>query len=376
MRKADFCSKKGGDIKLKILIVNTCSYKRNGITTVIINFFRAMDKTGLQIDFVATNQNTDAWFKEEVSKSGSQFYTLDRSTKHLIRYIRQLYNIMRHYDVVHAHGNSGTLAIEMLAAKKANVKLRIAHSHSTTCTSKIADQLLKPVLYRCCNGRLACGKDAGKWLFGKRTFEVINNGIDSKKYAFNADIRESIRKKLSLNQEKVIGHVGGFFEAKNHVFLIQLFEKIYLQDKSYKLLLIGDGERKEEVEYIVEKKGLKEAVIFIGSVPNVNEYLNAMDLIVMPSLYEGIPLTLIEEQANGLPCIVSDGITKEVDKTGLVQFLSLNDDSQVWIDAIRKTISSKKRERASLDAIESIQSSGYDIQNQANRLKNYYLIGK
>ena len=141
-------------------------------------------------------------------------------------------------------------------------------------------------------------------------------------------------------------------------------------------MLIGDGERKEEVEYIVEKKGLKEAVMFIGSVPNVNEYLNAMDLIVMPSLYEGIPLTLIEEQANGLPCIVSDGITKEVDKTGLVQFLSLNDDSQVWIDVIRKTINSKKRECASLDAIESIQSSGYDIQNQANRLKNYYLIGK
>ena len=95
MRKADFCSKKGGDIKLKILIVNTCSYKRNGITTVIINFFRAMDKTGLQIDFVATNQNTDAWFKEEVSKSGSQFYTLDRSTKHLIKYIRQLYKTLR-----------------------------------------------------------------------------------------------------------------------------------------------------------------------------------------------------------------------------------------------------------------------------------------
>ena len=198
MRKTDFRSKKGGGINLKILIVNTCSYKRNGITTVIINFFRAIDKTDLQIDFVATNQNTDAWFKEEVSKSGSQFYTLDRSTKHLIKYMRQLCDIMRHYDVVHAHGNSGTLAIEMLAAKKANVKLRIAHSHSTTCTSKIADQLLKPVLYHCCNGRLACGKDAGIWLFGKRTFEVINNGIDSKKYAFNADIRESIRKKLSL----------------------------------------------------------------------------------------------------------------------------------------------------------------------------------
>lgn len=333
-----------------------------------------MNKTNLQIDFVATNKNTDLWFKEEVSQFGSELYTLDRSIKHLLKYMRQLYNIMKHYDVVHVHGNSGTLAIEMFVAKRANVKLRIAHSHNTTCTSKIADKLLKPILYSCCNGRLACGKDAGKWLFGNKTFEIINNGIDARKYAFDANMRNCIRSKLGLNKEKVIGHVGGFFEQKNHIFLIDIFQEIYLRDKSYRLLLIGDGLLRDEIENLVKSKGLDKVVIFTGSIPNVNEYLNVMDVIVMPSLYEGMPLTLIEEQANGLQCIVSDCITKDVNKTGLVEFLSLTSSSKIWADAIIKIAKDIDRKNMSDKAIKRIRMCNYDIEDQANKLKNYYLM--
>ncbi len=354
---------------IKVLMSSTTPVIKDGITGVMLNLYQNVDCEKVHIDFVTINEPSSDIASKIVTK-GSKYYYIPREMKHPFRYIKKYAQVCKNYDIVHVHGNSATMVLELLAAKMAGVKVRIAHSHNTYCVVKHIDKLCRPLFYYLCNVRVACGREAGEWLFRNRKFEILDNGIITNKYKYDTTSRNLIRQKLGWENCYVIGHIGNFLEAKNHSFLINLFKKVSV-DESMRLMLLGDGELSIKIKSMVEKYKLNDKVFFAGSVENVPDYLNAMDIFVMPSINEGFPLTLIEAQSNGLKCLASDCITKDVNLTGNVKFITLADMND-WVQAIQESFSSSNRKEASDDAVQKIIKQGYDISISASKLEQIY----
>lgn len=358
---------------MKILLVNTVATDKNGITMVIFNYLKAMDTNGITLDLVSLN-NPDNMYEDEVERKGGHVYVLPRSGKKILSYWNGLRRLIKQnkYDAVHIHGNSHTVVLELSAIWAAGCKVRMVHSHNTTCTYTGIHKLMTIPFNMLYTHGLACGREAGEWMFGMRPFEIINNGVNTDLFGFKSEVREKMRSELGWCDNKVIGHVGTFISVKNQTFIVDVFSELYKRDSSYRLLLIGEGELRKDLMAKVESLGLKDAVKFTGNVNNVYDYVNAMDLVVMPSLFEGLPLTLVEQQANGLHCVVADTITTESDKTGNLSFLSLEAPISEWADKIQSLDLSGREER-SKDAVEKIKVCGYSIQEEAKKLKEYYL---
>lgn len=360
---------------MKVLLINSVPTDKNGITNVMFNYLRGMDTEGMTIDFLSINDPEQMYVKA-VEEKGGKLYVLPRLNGTFAYWngLRKLIKTNK-YDAVHVHGNSHTLAIEMSAAWAAGCKVRIVHSHNTTCKYVKVHKLLTIPFNMLYTHGLACGEEAGKWMFGKKPFTVLNNGVDTKKYAYRPSVREEMRKQNKWEECKVVGHVGSMIEAKNHKFILEVFKEIYQRDHSVRLLLIGDGPLRPEIEAEIAYQGLKSAVTMTGNINNVDEYLNAMDLVLMPSLFEGLPLTLIEQQANGLKCVVADTITREADKTKSLSFLSLDTPASVWADTILDILKSENDGRLvrSYSNIKKIADCGYSIQEEARKLNAYYL---
>ena len=357
-------------MNIRILIIKTAPNWFDGIHIVIQNIIQYINHEGITIDVVVPEQPISS-FNELVTSYGGKVFVLKRSITHPLRYLKSLVKIITvgKYDVVHAHGNSHTLFLEMLAAKKGKCKIRIAHSHNTSCKHKLIHDALTPFFNSVCNYRMACGLDAGKWLFGSKSFEVFNNGINTDLFVFSSDNRLKIRKHYSIKDDDVlIGHVGKFTKIKNQSFIVELLPSL---PNNYKLFLIGSGSLYDNVRAKTSELNLEERVFFLGDVSNVYEYLSAVDLILMPSLFEGLPLSLIEEQANGLFCIVSDNITSEADKTGNILPLPLSEIG-VWKDQIL-SFTKNDREASSEQAIASLKNAGYDIVQECEKLKVFYI---
>lgn len=360
---------------LRVLMVCTVPTAASGIPMVMFNLLRGMDRAGLEIGYVSINE-PDARFRKELEEMGVKVWVVPRKLSSPWTYVWQLTKIARHYDILHAHGNSATLLLEMLAAFLAGVKVRGAHSHNTTCTQKSIDRVARPMFYALCNFRLACGEAAGKWLFGKRGFHVINNGVDTYRYRFDEVYRQNLRSHLSLDGCRVLGHVGNFVEAKNHPFLIEVFAEVEKRMPEARLLLLGAGDGRDAVERMVDEKGLKDKVVFAGSVADTEKYMSAMDIVVMPSLFEGLPLTLVEEQASGLDVLVSDAVTTQADMTGLLKFKPLEDGAEKWGEEVARMLigyKQEERENNSACAINRIRENRYDIRVVAEELKQIYI---
>lgn len=357
---------------MKVLFVSTVPFVKNGLVHVIMNLYRILTKEGIKVDIVAATGAVEDIYVKEILDSGGKFIPVSRSAKHPLLYIYNIAKISRNYDIIHVHGNSGTMALEMIGAKIANVPLRITHTHSSSCKYKIANTTLKPFMLLFSNGRIACGKQAGKFLYGKKPFIIVKNGVNTEKFRFDINKRNDIRKMLGWDNCLVIGHVGNFVEVKNHSFLLDVFFKVAETNKNARLILLGDGKKLDEIKTKAKNLKVSDKVYFAGSVFNVDSYLSAMDVIVMPSFYEGVPLTLIEEQANGLQGIVSDTISKEVDVTGKVKFLSLSHESSFWANEISSISIINDRTLDSNSNINKIKNAGFDIQFQALKLKQYY----
>ena len=356
----------------KIVIVSTVGLIYDGITSVISSYLEAIDKTDLEI-YVVSTIKAEPNIEEKIEKLGCKIVHLPSRKNNTIKYFISLQTFIHRngIEVIHAHGNSATLAIEMLAGLLGGCKKRIAHSHNTKCEQVKADKLLRPLFDLLYTDALACGDAAGKWLFCKRPFTILKNGRDVNKYIFALENRNEIRSRYSLKDTVAIGHVGGFFEQKNHVFLIEVFREILNINSNAKLFLIGDGPSKSKIESSV--KDIKEDVIFTGVVDNVNDYLQALDGMLLPSLFEGLPLVTIEWQINGLPSLLSDKITNECKLTETVKFESLAREPKVWAEEILNMIDSNNREKNSLDSIKVIKEKGFDIRDNAKILRDIYL---
>lgn len=354
----------------KILIVSTVGLIYDGITSVITSYLQAMNLEGLDI-YVAGTIEIKPNIRKQIEACGCKVVEFPNRRKEPWKYFLALARFIKknHISVIHAHGNSATLAVEMVAGCLGGCKKRIANSHNTKCNQVKADKLLRPVFNVFFTDGLACGEAAGKWLFGNREFETLANGRDVEKYKFNAETRKNIRASLGIKNELAIGHVGGFVEQKNHRFLVEIYRELRKLDPDCRLFMIGDGPLQPEIKKLCDELN----VTFTGAIDNIPEYLNAMDGMLLPSLFEGLPLVVVEWQINGLPCIVSDVVTQESGFTDLIKFESLKSSSMVWATDLLEKIKESERERDSADAIVEAREKGFDICESASRLREIYI---
>lgn len=352
---------------MNILIIKTNPFAPEGITGVVLNLYRCMEKQDVCMDVVAPGR-AEKQYRDIFTQNGGKIYRIDRSLAHPIRYVRQLKKRIREgkYDIVHIHGNSRTIALELLAARLAGCPVRIAHGHTTDCKYKVLHYLMTPWLLGLCTHRLACGEKAGKFLFGKRPFTVIPNGINAKLYGFNSIKRQALRQQLDLSDKVVFCMVGRLSPGKNHSFLLRVFKILAEKRKDAHLLLVGDGPLKKELKE--QAKGLP--VTFVGLTDKVEEYLSASDVFLLPSLFEGFPLSVMEAQANGLHCLVADTVTQEVNVTGNVRYLPLEETA--WVEALAEYDYLSGRSRRSFDAQETMLTHGYDNIQISKDLKQFY----
>lgn len=356
----------------RILTIMTNSMGYTGVSTSVLNYYRFMDKSSLQIDFVVPNK-VDNSYKNYIKGNGGKIYELLMRDKNPLRYMKELIKIIKagHYDIVHAHGNSCTLLAEMYSAKMGGVKIRIAHSRNTTCTHIIIHRLLRPFFNKTYTHAFACGTDAGKWLFGKRPFTVITNGNDIEKFSYNSQTRQEYRQKYDLAGKKAIGHVGSFNYQKNHDFLIDSFYELLKLDPCCVLFLMGDGDLRSEIENRVKDLGIGKKVVFIGKTLEVSRLLQAMDIMVLPSRFEGLPNVVIEWQIACIPSIVSDKVTKDAKLTKLVEFMPLEKGTKAWAKRMNE-IEIMDRQDMSEPITQEIHKAGYDIEENAKELKYLY----
>lgn len=311
-----------------------------GQETLIMNVYNKIDRNKYQFDFIVQS-NEKGFYDDEIKRLGGKIHVITRLTKNPVKHILELRKILKNdsYCAFHRHTNSSIIFIDLVVAKLCKIKNIIVHSHSTHSNrSNIIHYLFRPFINWFSTHKIACSHDAGKFMFGKSKFEIINNGIDVKKFIFNNKVREKLRKKFNFkNTDIVIGHVGRFTDEKNHEFIIKMFDTIRGEnDKhNYYLLLIGDGPNRDYIEQLVNESELDKCVSFLGNVTNVYDYLQCMDLFVFPSKYEGLGISLIEAQAAGLNCLIGDVIPKEAILTDHVFKYSL-DDYKAWSEAIKK----------------------------------------
>ena len=355
----------------RILIISTVGLIYDGITSIITSYLEAMDLSNLDVRVVGTIK-VEPSIKKKIERCGCKIVGLPDRRKETLKYFLALWEYIRKekIEVIHAHGNSGTLAVEMLAGYLGRAKKRIAHSHNTNCEQIKTDRILRPLFNILYTDALACGEEAGKWLFGNRPFRILTNGRDVEKYKFNLVMRDKMRKQYGLIDEFVIGHVGGFYRQKNHVFLIEIFREVLKQKPDAMLFLIGDGPMKESIEKSAED--IKRNIVFVGITDHVEDYLNMMDAMVLPSLFEGLPLVVIEWQINGLPCLISDVVTKDCEQTDMVYWLSLMESSQKWASVICEIVDISNRKKLGIIGNRVIANSIYNIKFSADNLKKIY----
>lgn len=357
---------------MKILIILTTKFEMCGITNSVMNYYRCMDKSDMIIDFVVPNKIVNR-LRTEIENNGGKIFELQMRNRNPIIYLKKLTKIIQtgEYDSVHAHGNSCTLAVEMYAAKIAGTKIRIAHSRNTTCIHKALHIFLRPIFDRTYTHGFACGKDAGRWLFRDKQFTVITNGNDIDKFAFNRTIRHEYRKKYNLEGKKVIGHVGLFNFQKNHEFLIEVINELVKICPNCILIAVGDGELKPSIEQKVKEMGLMDSVIFTGQSLEVEKLIQAMDIMILPSRYEGLPNVVIEWQIACLPSLISDKVTREVQLTNLVEVMPLEAGAEVWAKRISQIVL-VDRDSIKEQVVRQITEAGFNVKENAKELKRLY----
>lgn len=359
---------------MRILVINTVPTDRNGITNVIFSYVGPILSESIVIDYVAINEAAEN-YHSVIQNQGGNFFVVKRDAKNILGYYKKLVSIMStiRYDAVHIHGNSHTVILELLAAYRASCKVRIVHAHATSSKIPLIHHLLSPIFNRLCTDRFACGEKAGRWMFGKKQFRIIRNAIDTTQYAFNINNRDQVRSQLGWSDKIILIHVGDFSANKNQTFLVDLIKLLSEKSDNYRLLLIGDGDLKNNLAKRVHLEGLEDRVKFTGVIHDVYRYLCVADCVLMPSFHEGLPLSLIEQQANGLRCIVSNTVSVEANVTGNIIYLPLILDT--WVNEIGRIRKDgiEEREKRSKDAIAVLEKAGYDIRSSALSLNKYYL---
>lgn len=346
-----------------------------GTQALLMNIYRNIDRSKVQFDFLVEYPNKQFYDDEILSLGGKIYYTNLRNDFNIFKFQKTLKDILKNnpeYKIVHVHAFTiGYFCLR--TAKKCGVPVRIAHSHNNE-TVHDAKYLLKRFMQKIytihATDLFACSEEAGKYLFGDKKFSVLNNAIDAKKFTFNIENREKIRKELNVEDNFVIGHVGRFHAQKNHKFLLEIFNEIRKEKNNAKLLLVGSGPLENEIKAQVEELGLDKDVIFLGNRGDMNLIYQAMDVFVFPSLFEGLGIVAIEAQASGTPIVCSDKLPPETNITPIYKKHSLEENCEVWAKEILNIV---KMKECKTDLTENVVKSGFDLSSTVNGLQEYYL---
>ncbi len=345
---------------------------RGGLETMLMNYYRNIDRTKLQFDFVEHCQERSA-YDDEIEELGGHIYrvpTLVPWSRSYKQALRKIFTQHPEYQIVHVHQDCLS-SVALKIAKDAGVHVRIAHSHSSSQDKNLKYLIklfYKRFIPREATDLFACGKDAGDWMFGGAEYQILNNAIPAKSCIFNSLKREHMREQLGLHEEFTLGLVGRFSPPKNHVFLLDIFHSLLQTEPNAKLLLVGDGQLRNILESKIKELGLGDNVMMTGVRTDVSDLLQAMDVFVMPSNYEGLSLAIVEAQAAGLPCFISDKVPIECKKTDLVQQIPLSVSPAKWAEEILKV---KRRIRR--NTYQEIADAGFDIESNAADLSDFYL---
>ena len=347
-----------------------------GVESFIMNYYRNINKDKVQFDFIVDSDSTKIP-REEIEKMGGRVIEVTPYQR-IYEYIKNLRRVFREnkYKIVHSHLNSLNI-FPLYCAYKEKVPIRIAHSNSTSNKKEKKKNMLKNILKRFskifATNYFACSEHAGRWLFGNSTFEkgkvtIIKNAINIEKFKYDENIRKRIRKELNIENKLVLGHVGRFMKQKNHEFLIDVFNSVYQENKNIVLILIGNGPLEEQIENKVKKLKLEKVVKFLGVKDNVNEYMQAMDIFLFPSLYEGLGIVAIEAQCSGLKCLVSTEVPREVELTDNIKFIENNE--KKWKNSI---IQESKNIKSRDINLKKVYSNEYNIKDSAKQLEKIYI---
>ena len=345
---------------------------RGGIETMLMNYYRRIDREKIQFDFLV-HRDFRADFDDEIEALGGRIYRVPAMNPASGGYRKALADFFQthNYRVVHCHLNYMS-GVVLAAAKKAGVPVRIAHAHTANMApgwKQAVRRMCKYLIPTTATHRFACSTEAGRAIFGKHDFSILANAIDAAAFTPNEDIRAEVRTELGLGNAFTVMHVGRMIYAKNHEFLLDAFAELLNTEPGAKLVLVGDGELRAQIE---EKAAALPAgsVLLLGARSDIPRLLQAADVFAFPSRFEGMPVTMIEAQAAGLPCVKSDTVTGECIVTDLVTSLPI-DDPSIWADAILA-----KKDTPRTDRLADIQASGYDITAAAEKLTRFYLNGE
>lgn len=354
------------------------SMDMGGIQTFIMNVYRHIDRSTIQFDFLVFRDNKQT-FEGEILQLGGKIYKLPGRHDGLLKNkkaIKNFFDEHQRYKIIHYHTSSLSDIGIIKEAYRRKIPIRIIHSHSTHVSgNKIhlyMHKIHKKSIGKLANHYLACGELAGKWFYKGTEVEnkvvIVNNGIDCNEYKFSEEKRIRMRKELKIENNFVIGHVGRFSEVKNHRFILQVFARLIEKypEKKPKLILIGNGILFDEIKQLAQKLNIINDILFLGIRHDVSEILQAMDVMIMPSLYEGFPVTALEAQAAGLPCVLSDTITKAVVIKENVVMRSLLDSWEEWADEL---VGMKER----MPDNDLLFISGFDINVTVQQLMKVYL---
>lgn len=351
---------------------------RGGTESMLMNHYRHVDRTKLQFDFVVHSDAPND-FDEEIKALGGKVFCVPRfNVLNYFQYCSAWHHFFvahPEYKVVHVH-HFLVAGIVLPIAENHGIKIRIAHSHNTKPPIFILKEKVMWVFHRsmikASTLRLACSDAAGKYLFGNETYEVFNNAIEVRRYNYNEAERNRIRKEFGLeNTSFVIGHIGSFrTRQKNHSFLMDIFDEVQKVRPEARLLLVGDGDLRQEIQDKAKRLGISNKCIFAGVRPDVPSLLSAMDVFVFPSFFEGLSVVSVEVQASGLPCIASENVTKESILTDIFWQKSLESSAKEWAESIVSVKMHRSRETYS----EDVSNAGYDVINNVKKLEKYYNV--
>lgn len=347
---------------------------KGGAETFMMNAYREIDRSKIQFDFLIYDDFKDVTpYHQEIKSLGGNIYIVPNPNKHILSYIKVVKKLLKDkkIDIVHSEIFFGG-GINLWIAKTVGIKKRIVHSHATSDGKgnrfpfPIIRKLFHFLIKNNATDYLACSHEAGIGLYGEnQPFIFVPNGIDLEKYRFVSESKEQLREELVIPKDAfVVGNIGRFEEQKNHTFLIEIFEEIVKQKPDSHLVLIGTGSLQNEVKEKVEKKKLSEKVSFLGERNDIPELLKTMDVFLLPSLYEGLPIVAVEAQAANLKLVLSTEVSKETQLSENVQFVSLDKTAKEWATLVL----SEPFENNPKPKLEV-----YDMKKTADQLEKIYL---
>lgn len=359
--------------KIKLVMIAD-RLQLNGIGCVIMNYCTHLDRNKFDITIAAGTPVTEA-YKHKCTENGIHLIELPERKSSPMKFYRALNKKLAavNYDICHVHGNSATNTIELLIAWKSHIKIRVMHCHNSQCQHIKMHRMLLPIFKRLYTKAFACSEIAGDWIFGKDKFTMIPNAFETGKYRFDPIKREDYRNKLNAKDAFLIGFVGRLNAQKNYWYTVKCFEEYWHKNPGAKLLMVGDGAGKEELEQYVNASACKNNIIIYGESEDIQGILSAIDVFVFPSRYEGLGIAAIEAQISGLPCIISNQVPREVQISNQCVFLPIGDeDIPLWTEKLQE-FKALSIDRAAFYMEHQKEIERYDIKEAVKFVEGLYL---